>query len=77
MAATTKPMPRDTHPDSDRVRDAEAWIKVADMKPGSWWPDYRDWLRQRAGDLKPAPTALGSRKHKARAKAPGSYVHAT
>ena len=56
--------------------DAEAWIEVADVKPGSWWPDYRDWLSQRAGDLKPAPRTLGSRKHKARAKAPGSYVHA-
>ena len=57
--------------------EAEAWIEVADVKPGSWWPDYRDWLSQRAGDLKPAPRTLGSRKHKALAKAPGSYVHAT
>ena len=32
---------------------------------------------ERAGALKPAPKTLGSRKHKATAKAPGSYVHAS
>jgi polyhydroxyalkanoate synthase len=53
-----------------------AWLKVADVKSGSWWPDYRDWLTNRAGKLGPAPTMLGSREHKARAKAPGNYVHA-
>ena len=49
----------------------------AGVMQGSWWPDYRDWLSERAGKLKPAPTTLGSRKHKATAKAPGSYVHAS
>ena len=43
----------------------------------SWWPDYLDWLNDRAGELAPAPKTLGSRKHKARAKAPGNYVHAS
>ena len=46
----------------------------ADVKRGSWWPDYREWLGERAGQLKPAATALGSRKHRASARAPGSYV---
>ncbi|HLY48792.1 MAG TPA: alpha/beta fold hydrolase [Solirubrobacteraceae bacterium] len=55
----------------------EAWVSQADVKQGSWWPDYRDWLTERAGDLKPAPKTLGSRKHRATAKAPGSYVHAS
>jgi poly[(R)-3-hydroxyalkanoate] polymerase subunit PhaC len=43
---------------------------------GSWWPDYVAWLSARSGDEKPAPRKLGSGRHKALAKAPGSYVHA-
>ena len=61
----------------DPADEPAAWAAQADVKRGSWWPDYRDWLSQRAGELKPAPTTLGSRKHKATAKAPGSYVHAS
>jgi poly[(R)-3-hydroxyalkanoate] polymerase subunit PhaC len=60
----------------DPADKPEAWSTQADVKRGSWWPDYRDWLGQRSGDLKPAPKTLGSRKHRASAKAPGSYVHA-
>ena len=44
--------------------------------PGSWWPDYDQWLAARSGELKPAPGRLGNARHKAQAKAPGSYVHA-
>ena len=61
----------------DIAVDGEAWARAADAKHGSWWPDYRDWLGKRAGDLKPAPKRLGSRKYGPTAKAPGSYVHAT
>jgi polyhydroxyalkanoate synthase subunit PhaC len=57
--------------------EPEAWISQADVKQGSWWPEYRDWLAKRAGGLKPAPKTLGSHEHKASAKAPGSYVHAS
>ncbi len=57
--------------------DGEASARAADATHGSWWPDYRDWLGKRAGDLKPAPKSLGSRRHRPTAKAPGSYVHAT
>ena len=60
----------------DTTVDAEAWLATADAKPGSWWPDYRDWLGARSGALKPAPKSLGSRKYRPTAKAPGSYVHA-
>jgi polyhydroxyalkanoate synthase subunit PhaC len=63
---------------TDDVADEPGtWVADADVKRGSWWPDYRDWLAERAGKLKPAPKTLGSRKHRATAKAPGSYVHAT
>jgi polyhydroxyalkanoate synthase len=55
---------------------AEEWMELAAKESGSWWPDYDRWLAERSGELRPAPQKLGSRKHKAAAKAPGSYVHA-
>ncbi len=61
----------------DPADEPETWVANADIRRGSWWPDYRDWLSRRAGELVPAPKTLGSRKHKATAKAPGSYVHAS
>jgi polyhydroxyalkanoate synthase subunit PhaC len=61
----------------DPETDADAWMQAAAVKPGSWWPDYHAWLTERAGELTPAPETLGSRKHEARAKAPGTYVHAS
>ena len=60
----------------DPADEPETWVANADVKRGSWWPDYRDWLSERAGKLTPAPKTLGSRKYKATAKAPGGYVHA-
>jgi polyhydroxyalkanoate synthase len=56
--------------------DPQEFYKQADVKPGSWWPDYSAWLGDRSGALKAAPAALGSRRHKAAARAPGTYVHA-
>jgi poly(3-hydroxyalkanoate) synthetase len=59
----------------DGPEDPQTWLAETDMKRGSWWPDYAAWLGERSGALKPAPKSLGSRTHKATAKAPGSYVH--
>lgn len=62
---------------TDELAEApEAWAAQADVRRGSWWPDYGGWLAERAGELKAAPKTLGSPKHKATAKAPGNYVHA-
>jgi polyhydroxyalkanoate synthase len=55
---------------------AEVFLERAGVEPGSWWPDWVRWLGKRSGELKPAPKKLGSREHRAQAKAPGSYVHA-
>ena len=60
----------------ERLADEGEWLDQATTKRGSWWPDYVEWLGERSGELKPAKKALGSRKHRAVAKAPGSYVHA-
>jgi polyhydroxyalkanoate synthase subunit PhaC len=54
----------------------EGWTEQAATLPGSWWPDYDQWLAERSGALKPAPKRLGDARHKPRAKAPGTYVHA-
>jgi polyhydroxyalkanoate synthase len=62
----------EAHPET-----AEAWSQLAATRTGSWWPDYDAWLADRSGELKPAPKRLGSREHRALAKAPGTYVHAS
>jgi polyhydroxyalkanoate synthase subunit PhaC len=54
----------------------EEWLGEAATLRGSWWPDYVEWLGARSGELKPAPTRLGSARFKPQGKAPGSYVHA-
>jgi poly[(R)-3-hydroxyalkanoate] polymerase subunit PhaC len=57
--------------------DVAEWEAKAATHRGSWWPDYVAWLEPHAGDKVPAPKKLGSRKHKAMAKAPGIYVLAS
>ena len=54
--------------------DAEAFLAQTPKLPGSWWPDWDAWLAARSGGLRQAPRALGSRRFRAQAKAPGSYV---
>lgn len=53
--------------------DAERWLKLAEKKPGSWWPDWTAWLHARTGNMVPA-YATTSRKYPALADAPGTYV---
>jgi polyhydroxyalkanoate synthase len=64
------------HVGEDTRADAGDWLAHAAHERGSWWPDYVSWLDARSGECGPAPRKLGSRRHKALAKAPGSYVHA-
>ncbi|WP_250503547.1 MULTISPECIES: alpha/beta fold hydrolase [unclassified Caballeronia] len=54
--------------------DADAWFAGARPEADSWWNDWRDWLAQRSGELRPAPRTLGNRRHKRLADAPGTYV---
>jgi polyhydroxyalkanoate synthase len=53
--------------------DAQRWLKRAEKKSGSWWPDWTEWLHARTGDMVPA-YATTSRKFPALADAPGTYV---
>jgi poly(3-hydroxyalkanoate) synthetase len=62
----------DEHP-----ADPQAFLDQAPKVPGSWWPDYVDWLGDRSGGLRPAPKRLGGKGHRALGKAPGTYVYAS
>jgi len=52
------------------------WQKDATEHPGSWWPDWAEWLKGNAGKQIASPKAYGSRKYKAIEPAPGRYVKA-
>ena len=87
VLSTRGPIPALVNPPSAESRSSsrtpaglptqpEAWFDGAAISRGSWWPDWTAWLADRSGALRPAPAKLGSRRHKAAGKAPGSYVHA-
>jgi poly[(R)-3-hydroxyalkanoate] polymerase subunit PhaC len=53
---------------------ADAWLKGADERPGSWWEDWSAWVEGHAGERR-QPPPLGTEKRPALVDAPGSYVH--
>ncbi|MGH8750074.1 MAG: PHA/PHB synthase family protein [Burkholderiales bacterium] len=52
--------------------DAESWLAAAPSQPGSWWPHWMQWIKQRRGKTIPARTTLGGEIE----PAPGRYVKA-
>jgi polyhydroxyalkanoate synthase len=61
----------------DNPGEPQAFLDQAAKQPGSWWPDYAEWLGERSGELEPAPKKLGGGGHRALGKAPGTYVNAS
>ena len=61
-----------TGPDPE-VGDVDAWVAKATEHPGSWWPDWLQWLRSQDSTTVPA-RPIGGGKLKAIEDAPGSYV---
>jgi polyhydroxyalkanoate synthase len=53
--------------------DPQVWLEEQEARPGSWWTDWGDWLRQRCGPKVPAP-GLGSPAYPPICPAPGYYV---
>ncbi|QGZ57482.1 alpha/beta fold hydrolase [Paraburkholderia acidiphila] len=54
--------------------NSDAWLDNAQAEKDSWWNNWRDWLVARSGEKRAAPAANGSKKHPAKASAPGAYV---
>ena len=53
--------------------DVDSWLKKATEHPGSWWPDWLDWLKAQSTETVPA-RKIGTGKLKPIEDAPGSYV---
>ncbi|HEV8255357.1 MAG TPA: class I poly(R)-hydroxyalkanoic acid synthase [Casimicrobiaceae bacterium] len=54
--------------------DPDEWLARAQSHPGSWWPNWTEWLVEHAGARRPAPTREGSARHRPLGPAPGIYV---
>jgi polyhydroxyalkanoate synthase len=53
--------------------DVDAWVAKAREHPGSWWPDWLNWLTAQGGERVSA-RAIGGGKLNAIEDAPGAYV---
>jgi len=53
---------------------AEDWLANADHHPGSWWPEWLEWLQSESGSLIPHPS-FEALPFKGLMDAPGDYVH--
>ncbi len=56
-----------------RPENLADWLKTAQEHPGSWWPDWADWITARSGAKVTAPEP-GDGKLEVIEDAPGSYV---
>ncbi len=52
--------------------DFATWLDAAEQRPGSWWPDWAEWIREQAPETVPAREPGGGRP--TLGDAPGSYV---
>ena len=58
----------DAHP-----ADPKEWFDASTKHEGSWWADWAEWLGARSGE-RVKPPRMGSRKHRPKGDAPGTYV---
>jgi polyhydroxyalkanoate synthase subunit PhaC len=56
------------------VGDADSWHAAAERQAGTWWEHWADWVGERSGPERPAPSGTGNRRHPNVEPAPGSYV---
>ena len=54
--------------------DAEQWMAQAQSVPGSWWPDWANWLAGHSGRRLKARATQGNAAYPPLAPAPGQYV---
>ena len=53
---------------------AQDWLAGAQEHPGSWWPEWTEWIKSHAGKQIAAPRTPGNRTYKPIEPAPGRYV---
>jgi len=56
--------------------EADEWLERARNEPGSWWPNWAEWLARFAGERVAAPAQPGNATHPVIEPAPGRYVKA-
>jgi polyhydroxyalkanoate synthase len=61
--------------DAPKGSDVDAWMKTAVEHPGSWWPNWLEWIKSHDDKTVPA-RAIGGGKLKPLEDAPGSFVKA-
>ena len=57
----------------DPVGNFDKWIEKATEHPGSWWPNWIEWIKQQGGETAPAREPGGGKLQPIE-DAPGSYV---
>jgi polyhydroxyalkanoate synthase len=62
--------------DSATMMSPEQWLEKAEMRAGSWWPSWLQWLREHSAQDQVSPPALGmaERGYGVLGDAPGDYV---
>ncbi|HBZ94328.1 MAG TPA: class II poly(R)-hydroxyalkanoic acid synthase, partial [Pseudomonas sp.] len=63
------------HENAKLTSDPRAWYHDAQHQPGSWWPQWLEWIQARSGEQRETLMALGNQHHPAMEAAPGTYVH--
>ncbi|WP_139309050.1 PHA/PHB synthase family protein [Neptunomonas phycophila] len=58
----------------EQGKGADHWLETAERVEGSWWPNWHEWLRRRAGKKIEAPKDYGNASFKPIEPAPGRYV---
>ena len=55
-------------------QDPDEWRAGATEHQDTWWNDWIGWILARSGELRSAPSQLGSDRHPTLGPAPGTYV---
>ncbi len=63
-----------TRPEGGRYVGPDEWCAGAELREGSWWPAWDDWLSARSGTPGPPPPT-GSAAYPPIEAAPGLFVH--
>src|ERR1700760_870233 len=58
----------------DLSAEPTEWLKKAQEKPGSWWPDWDGWMKRHSSGIIPAPAQPGNASYPMIEAAPGRYV---